>query len=316
MCVIVACKMKLPNGEYEIVLIKNRDRNYVASVNFHKRKVGSTKYSVFVDKDTSWSEGINNRGLCMVSSSLMIIDDEQEFHAVDQQGTVSNVGDTFKEALKKTNIVKAVNHIVEKNVMGFTFVTDGKELYIIESARERKEVKSIDGKVILKKEKGKDSKPEEEVIKHSCQWYKVSDEEFDENGYIVRTNHGEYFDETGYDIDTDDGKSTRSRKEETEKAFAKFKPNTIEGIFKCMSVEPHKDSRMNPIRRKGKSDLFTTGQYIMVPSEKNIYYKPISCNVTIDNEKVKLEKDEYITININDGLVESFRSYLNLNIMI
>ena len=308
MCVIAACKIPTSNGGTEIVIAKNRDRNYVPDINFHSHTIDKVTYNVFVDQDTLWCEGINNKGICIVNASLSVIDDENAIKKSKKNKSLSlsQEGDVFKKALKMKDIKKVVDYIVKNDVMGFTFVTDGTNLYVIECACERREIDKVDNKIVTKKELPSDDKPKKEIVKYSCQWFKVSDEDFGEDGFIIRTNHGEFFDDTGYPVESDDGQSTRSRKEEAEKAFRRLKPTTIEGIFKCLSVEPHKNSSLNPLRRKGKSKMFTTGQYVMVPSEQTIYYKPIHCNVTVNNEKVDTTDSIY---KIGKKIVESFKSF-------
>ena len=262
MCVIVAIKI---NGNY--VLAKNRDRNYIPNINFKKRTFGSIEYRTLIDEDTMWSEGINSYGIAIVNSALMVLDDEKVISKSKKDGIkVSHDGNVIKQALKHTKIQNAVNHIASNDVFGFTFVTNGTELYIIENIR----TWDKNGEVPIQS-------------KHEMVWFKHKDEDGD---YVVRTNHGEFFNQAGYLVGTNDGKSSRSRRTQVEEMLEKTKPQTAKEILECMRVEGDKNPNNNPIRkRKLGCKLFTTGQYVINPINKTFYYVPVDCNVLIDNEK-------------------------------
>ena len=290
MCVIVAYKMPTGKGESSWVLGKNRDRNYTPTVDFIKKKTGGTEFHVFNDKDTHWCEGINSRGLSIVNASLMVIDDEKAISkGKGKKGKApafSHDGEIFQEALKLMSVRQAVDHIVKNDVMGFTFVSDGDELYVIEAARERKQFTGDRDKSATKiklKTPNPGDGENSEIVKYSCQWFKAPSE-LSQKSFFVRTNHGDYFDDTGYHVGTEDGDSTRNRKISVEKALVRTSPKDINELIDCMSVQPNKNPNHNPVRLKDKCDLFTTGQYIMIPHKKEFHYKPLECKVTINGK--------------------------------
>jgi hypothetical protein len=290
MCVIVAYKL---DGKY--VLAKNRDRNYVPTIDFKKRQDGQVEYRTFLDKDTLWSEGINSRGICIVNSSLMVVDDEKQIAKSKKEAKVSHDGDVIKSALKLTKIINVVKYIVNHDVFGFTFVTNGTDLYVIENIR------TWDKTVTPSKQKG-----------HDMKWFKVDDD----TKFVVRSNHGEYFSESGYLMGTTDGDSSRKRREYVEKELELKKPKTIKEILTCMRVEKDKNPNNNPIRRqKLGCKLFTTGQYALNPENKTFYYVPVHCKVDIDSDKytnnifTKEDKSRLYVVKALEDLQESYNSF-------
>lgn len=274
MCVGIACKLPVgPDGEKIWVLGKNRDRNYVPTIHFKKRKKGSLEYRYFEDQDTFWTEGVNSAGICMINTSLMVVDDEKEIDKSKskKKSKVSHDGTVFKQVLGMRDIVKIVKHIADNDVMGYTFVTDGRELYLIENVREwSKEVDPKTGKKY--------------PIQQHKSWRKIEEDEL-----IVRTNHGTVFSDTGYLSNTPDGKSSRNRQKAVEDAYKKNPPQVLEDILSLLSVEPNKNANLNPLRKQGKCKLFTTGQYVLNPFTKSMYYYPVpgSCKMVEDGAQVK-----------------------------
>jgi hypothetical protein len=278
MCVVVACKLPVgPDGEMIFCITKNRDRNYVPTIHFKKKKKGSLEYRYIEDEDTTWTEGINSSGICMVNASLMVIDDEKEIDKKKKkksQGKISHDAKVFKDALKMRDVRKVAKYIADNDVMGYTFVTDGRELFLIESVREwSKEPDPKTGK------------------KYPVSVHKSMRQITDEK-YVVRTNHGTYFSETGYPSGSPDGKSSRHRQQAVEDAIKKNNPKTLEELLCCMSVEPNKDPNLNPLRKKGSCKLFTTGQYILNPFTKSMYYYPVPGACKMEEKGAKVTADD------------------------
>ena len=301
MCCIVAYKT-----EDGWILGKNRDRSYDPSVNFYKNTKGKVTYTAFTDIDTNWCEGINSKGITMVNASLMVVDDEKALDKAKKKPTaIAHDGVIFKQCLGMKDIRKIVDHIVKSDVMGFTFVTDGESLYVIENVRERQEVQDIEGKTKIKSDTIKKSDDiEKEVIKHSTNWFKVSEEDSKIGSFLVRTNHGDVFDDTGYESSTDDGKSSRHRKEAIESCLKGNKVKSPTDLIKCMSVTPNNTPSYNPVRLKGKCKLYTTAQFVTVPHEQKMYFKPLHGPCTVNNGKPEDSQNEMIDI-----LKESFNNF-------
>jgi hypothetical protein len=292
MCVIVAKKLPIgPNGEKIWVVGKNRDRNYIPPIKFTKytNSKNHVEYRAFIDGKTTWAEGVNSAGIAIVNSALMVVDDENDGGKGDKdvkdvktkegdKGKGKNSksghhdGKIIKKVLKQRNIDKILKEIIYSDVMGFTFVTNGKQLFVVEN------VKKYDAEE-------KTSKGKRYTIEHSTHWFEVKDPEIE---CVVRSNHGEIFSDTGYLMGTEPGKSSRRRKSSVEDCVKKDEPKTVKDLFHCMSVEYEKNPEMNPVRlRKKGCKIFTTGQYIIDPVAKSMYYRPIDCELFVNDEKVK-----------------------------
>lgn len=269
MCVIVAVKITGPKGP-RWVLGKNRDRNYVPDIFFRKpSRAKSGGYSVFIDKQTMWSEGVNDAGIGIVNSALMVVEDEKIAKKKDKGKNMSDGGELIREALKLNDISEIVEYLVKEGLFGFTFISDGKRLFVIENVREWVE--------------DKDYEDEKRIISHSMNWYELQD---DSISIIVRTNHGEIFGNTGYLKGTPPGKSSRSRRKYVEEGLKKLKLNSTADVFRGLYYTKDKNPEANPIREYGKCDIFTTGQIVIDPLNKTMRYRPIKCNVKIDGKTI------------------------------
>lgn len=269
MCVIIAAKIEGKGW----ILAKNRDRNYVPHIHFKKQKKnGKLDYGVFVDKDTMWTEGVNSVGIAIVNTALMVVKDEKFGKASKKAGPkVTDQGDVMLKALAMTDIMEVVEYISDvKGLLGFTFITDGDRLFVLENAR--------------RWESGEDFKDDDEkaLIGHSLHWFEVLDPEID---LMVRTNHGEIFNDLGYTIDSDGGKSSRMRRKYVEDYLKKNPPKRLRDLFKALSQTENKDPNLNPLRTPD-CDLFTTGQIGILPKDKKLFYRPVKCKVIVKGNEV------------------------------
>ena len=84
--------------------VKNRDRNYVPELSFLLLTKTTPHRLLFLDDMTGYMEGMNNNGVCVLSASLMVMDDEKE---VKKRTSDDNPdGERIREALMETSIVK------------------------------------------------------------------------------------------------------------------------------------------------------------------------------------------------------------------
>ena len=98
MCVVVA--KYFDNVGW--VGVKNRDRNYVPDLSFRKKKNKNTETLYFWDDITQYCEGMNDSGVCVLSASLMVLDDEKEITV--RTKTPSKDGTKIKKALTFTDV--------------------------------------------------------------------------------------------------------------------------------------------------------------------------------------------------------------------
>lgn len=168
-------------GEFEgrNCLLKVRDRNYVPAVRLIRDLVEGTEVAYLLDVDTDWSEGLNEHGIAVVSSALMVIEDE----SVKKERTKAPDGIKIRKILAEGTLGSAVNEAVANGVTGHTFIASPTEIATIEMDGEHPEVRILDTT---------------------------------ESKVAVRTNHGEDIPEAGYTKGPDLA-SSKSRKNQAEK---------------------------------------------------------------------------------------------------
>ena len=121
----------------DIVLAKNRDRNYSPEIKIVKELTGyGVELCYIVDMKTDWSEGMNDKGIAIINSALFVHRDEKE-KKLSKKQKQSKDGVRIREALAKTKLVDVIDTILNFHggVKGHTIVTDGKKLISIEEAK-------------------------------------------------------------------------------------------------------------------------------------------------------------------------------------
>ena len=252
---------------------KNRDRNYLPEIQIvqsDKKKV----QRLFIDDElTRYTEGLNEHGVSILSAALAVKDDEKEADKIEpgqrDDNFMSPDGKAIRTALFEKTPSAAVKSLVKQQLSGATIIFNEKECWLIEAGfNVRKD----------------DATPENpRVYIHKTQRL-----ENRLGNFIVRTNHGELLPELGYQPNNDDPdkdearESSEKRRDYAFKAVAKVKDpqemmNTI-GI-----KEADKNKFFNPIRvgDPDKGDMVTTGQMMLVPSEKTMHYRPLYSSIEV-----------------------------------
>jgi hypothetical protein len=149
-----------------IVLVKNRDRAYSPELEVVHELLGGVEAIYLHDKTTDWSEGMNEHGIAIVNTALMVGFDEHEKKLVKKKGVKSKDGTKIREVLSCTTLQDAVQtaSTYRGGVNGHSFITDGSVLVSME----------------------KTSKNEPKFTIHR------------DGKLQVRTNHGEIYPEAGY----------------------------------------------------------------------------------------------------------------------
>jgi len=270
-CTIAA--VRIDDG---VVLAKNRDRGYKARVEIIHEIVEDVEVVYWRDIDTDWSEGMNEFGIGIVNSSLMVAQDEKEVKGVEKERKIDDKnkdksakkrfaadGGKIRKALTYKTLPKVIKSIIsyrgedkkDVGLKGETIVSNNKNVYIIEM-----------------------------TAKHSPVIKKLKDD----SKVIVRTNHGIYQKSAGY---------TRGKKRKSSVIRMELAKDHLKNIKKDMDVidvmkkKYKKDPFLNPYRTKNMYHMQTTGQ-IMMNLEKKLVV------VRMDNEmgelvgiKTKLPKD-------------------------
>jgi hypothetical protein len=238
-----------------IVLAKNRDRGYDAEMEIVHEVLNNVEIVYWHDVETDWSEGMNEFGIGIVNSSLMVQDDEKESDKVEKKKKEGKIDDKKKgpkhasdgakirQALLQKNLRDCIKVLIStrgdgsakvKGVTGESIVSDGKEIYIIEHT-------SIDVPIIKKLKKDK----------------KV----------VVRTNHGIFHKDVGY-LHGEKRKSSVTRMETAKEHLSHVK--TDQEVLDTLKKQYHNNPFLNPYRKNNKYKMQTVGQIMMNLDKKEV----------------------------------------------
>ena len=120
----------------DIVLGKNRDRNYTPEIKVVREMSGNgIELCYMVDQDTDWSEGMNSNGIGLVNSALFVKRDEKDFDKSKKKKAPSKDGIRIRHALSKDTLTEVVKSLIgfDSGVKGHTIVSDGNKLVVIEN---------------------------------------------------------------------------------------------------------------------------------------------------------------------------------------
>ena len=239
-----------------IVLAKNRDRGYTAEMEMVHEVLDGIEIAYWHDVDTDWSEGMNEFGIGIVNSSLMVHDDEKESdkikaakeekgHNLDKKMSPKHATDGAKirQVLCQKNLRDAIKVLIStkgdgssdfKGVSGESIISDGKDIYVIEHS-------SIDTPVIKK-------------LKH-------------DRKVVVRTNHGIFHKDLGYQS----GPKKQSSDSRLELAKEHLKDaKTDQDVIDLIKKKYKKNPFLNPYRTDNKFHMQTVGQIMMNCDKKEI----------------------------------------------
>lgn len=252
---------------------KNRDRNYLPTVNIVQSNRTGTQRLYLDDEKTRYTEGLNEYGVSILSASLSIKSDEKEGDKAVKNRRASNYmspdGKDIRDALLSKTIKGALDLLIERELSGCTLVFDQKECYLLE------------GGFTVRKKDVDDDNPRDYIYKVE----KVKD-------YVVRSNHGILLPQLGYKKDTDDEhfKHARKSSEERLRVGREEVDKTTDPLelMNALSTTPNDDKFMNPIRTGDtkKEEMVTTGQILLIPKEKTMHYRPIFSEVNFKYSKL------------------------------
>ena len=246
---------------------KNRDRNYIPEISFKYQTSDSTEILIFWDEVTKYCEGLNSNGVCILSSSLMVKDDEKEITV--RTKSPSKDGIKIKKALKCLTIKEAAKCLIEEKLPGNTLIFDKNTCYLIEGCWKPGGYKKEDYAYKIKK------------IPH--------------NETVVRTNHGVWLPWAGYQRTADNKSQTMSRiSSECRKDIAEYvvehaksPDDLIDGLAKTYIDNP----QLNCLRTAtSKKMMRTTSQIMLIPSEFTMYIRPIQSHIDFNFWKMNHPK--------------------------
>ena len=267
MCVIAVKYFKTVGW----VGVKNRDRNYTPSVDIVQSNRKNIQRLYIDDAKTRYTEGLNETGMSIISSSLSVKTDEKEGGklASSRDDYMSPDGKTIRDALLLKDPVKAAKFLIERELSGFTFVFNKDKCYLLEAGYN------------VKKDDATENNPRQ---------YKYKLIEVKEP--TVRTNHGILIPDIGYSKLADDPYFKRARKSSEERLNISLKEllkiKDPMDMMNALAVSPNKDVFMNPIRTgdPDKKEMVTTGQLLLIPAERTLHYRPINCEIHFKYNKL------------------------------
>jgi hypothetical protein len=224
-CIIVSKEV-----DNKFILAKNRDRAYNPKIEIVHTIIDGVEVAYLHDITTDWSEGMNEFGIGLVNSALMVGHDEAEHKIVKKGGRPSKDGARIRKVLTQKTLKDALKVVLGKNgtndgIKGHTFISTPKYMVSVE-----------------------------QTSQHSPK-VKLQNVE----NPIVRTNHGHVFTDAGY---THGYKylSSKMRKVSAEKQVNKVKD--WEEIASAMRKEFfRKDSHLNMKRDTKK--MWTSSQTVL-----------------------------------------------------
>lgn len=131
-----ACVIGAKPFEDRIVLFKNRDRNYDPDVKIVHDKVHNVEMIYMLDTESGWLEGINEYGICVVNSALMVIDDEKDNGKKKSENLGLKDGQMMRKVLSCKTLEEAADAICKgSQVLGHNFITDGHKVICVEQTK-------------------------------------------------------------------------------------------------------------------------------------------------------------------------------------
>lgn len=252
MCVIIA--KYFPDHGW--VAVKNRDRNYTPEISFsryHDTDTG-TERLLFEDDVTKYAEGINSRGVCILSASLMVIDDEKEITTKSAK-KISPDGRRIKAGLFLPNARAAMFDCIQSRLTGNNVFLDDDDCYLLEACVR-------DGR-------------------YGYRWAKIPREQT-----VARSNHGIWLPWAGYQRGKDDNQHLSRISSEARLLQAQAVVNAaqdpqdmIDGLVQTYVDHPQLNVMRTDTHRK---KMRTTAQEMVIPRERTLFCRPISSHMTFD----------------------------------
>ena len=228
-CIIVAKKVK-----DSIILAKNRDRAYDPKIEVVHEIVDGVEMVYLRDTHTDWSEGMNEYGIGIVNTALMVGFDEFEKKIIKKKGAPAKDGRRIRKALTNKTLRETIKSSALGGVKGHSFIADPLQMVTMETTKLHK--------------------PKITIVD-------IGKDEF------VRTNHGYDYSDAGY-TKGEDYKSSKIRKIGAEKAIADA--NSGLEIVNALKKQHYvQNSPMN--MRRDTDKLYTSSQLMMNLSKRELH---------------------------------------------
>jgi len=290
MCVVVAKYFK----DIGWILVKNRDRPYKPLIHIKQSFKDDVERLYIYDTDTKYTEGLNEFGTCIISSTFSV-KDEQEIQQIASSDVGSLDGKKIRNALLEKTIDKSIKKLIELEATGCTLICNKNECYVLEGYFPSKVVDPDEEHLANKGDEI--SRIGKKIIIHDMSNYTYKLQKIKKDEFVVRTNHGVLCPTAGYTKELakelNDDKmnvSSESSFARREKVLSLIKnAKDPEGLLEVLSNKDDKNEQLNPLRtteRHGKYVMVTTGQLILNPGELTLSYRNIWSDVQFDHNKL------------------------------
>lgn len=223
-CIVVAKRV----GD-TLVMAKNRDRAYMPQLEIVHEIVDGVEVAYLRDMVTDWSEGMNEYGIGILNTALMVGYDENEKKIVKKGGKPSKDGARIRKALTHKTLGKALTSVVKVDggVKGHTLVSNPQTAVSVEM-----------------------------TSKHNP---KIDIRDIDSDNF-VRTNHGYHYADAGY-TKGPDYLSSKIRKMSAEKMVDKVDADPI-GILQNLRKQLYKQD--SPLNMRRDTPKMSTSSQLML----------------------------------------------------
>ena len=151
-CIIVSKEI---NNKF--ILAKNRDRAYNPTLEIVHTLIDGVEVAYLHDIVTDWSEGLNEYGIGVVNSALLVGHDEVEHKIVKKGGGPGPDGDKMRKIMKQPTLKEAIKAAITYkgksglSLKGHTFVSSPKHMISIETTSKHKpdiKIQNIESSVV------------------------------------------------------------------------------------------------------------------------------------------------------------------------
>jgi hypothetical protein len=245
-----ACIIAAKDFDGDLCLLKNRDRAYDAKLQVMHLEHEGVEMAFVLDLETGYLEGVNEHGIGIVNTTLMVVHDEAEGKKKPTDSGKKNTlkskdGPKIFKALCQRTLKDAVNSLVTAlgGIRGHTFVGDGKRLVCIEMTRKNP----------------------------------ARVQELDKDRINTRTNHGVTYPEAGYTVGEDYISSVVRRWEAQKRLNDVSRPEAVAPAL----IRPidDADSPFNPVRVTDK--MRTTSQLLVNTTQPGLLLYLIPGHATL-----------------------------------
>lgn len=308
MCIIVA--KKFPGIGW--VGAKLRDRGYIPLIEIIQSNRRSIQRLYLSDSESKYTEGLNEFGVCIISASLAVKDDEKEIIVAQKMKKydatyMSPDGKKIRDALYEKTPKAALKHLIDEKLSGNTLIFNKDECWVLEAG------------VVMEYEENPDAKNEEDILirKKSDFIYKFKQIKDD---YVVRTNHGILLPQFGYQ--KDDKSPDKKRSYKSSLIRFKYATEAIENtripddLLDTLSERKNEKGPdieyMNMVRTGNikNHEMVTTGMIQLIASECTMHYKPIFSDVKFSYTKLNSENSKTFFEVVSNRRLLGFKEFL------